>query len=207
MQRSLMLPTAALASALALGCADQPTPSEPADPLRASFRTEQNPEGRGAFIIRGEQGAVFVVDPGSNLSALIGWTFAELGQVCAGGDFPTRLEEFFVVRPHSTPELADLHYVLRGTRLPLLVWETASFDLCGELLLLPHLTGIGNYKRTDNDLFTTGTRGNAGHEGVQGQVTSEAGERFKFSEQFHGVINKTHNKCCRFELQLRPIGS
>jgi hypothetical protein len=43
-----LLPAVALVCALALGCADQPTPSEPADSPRPSFRTEQNPEGRGA---------------------------------------------------------------------------------------------------------------------------------------------------------------
>jgi hypothetical protein len=70
MHRSL-LPAAALTGALALGCADQPTPSEPADASQPSFRTEQNPQGPGAFIIRGQQGAVFGVDLDDGLSALV----------------------------------------------------------------------------------------------------------------------------------------
>ena len=207
MHRSLF-PAAALTCALALGCADQPTPSEPADASQPSFRTEQNPEGPGAFIVRGEQGAVFGVDLDDGLSALIGWTFAELEQFCATGDFPTRLEELGVFRPQSTEELVDLHYLLRGTRVPLLVWETATEDLCGELLLLPHLTGTGNYIQTDNDLFTTGSRGNAAHLGVQGQVTSEAGELFKFSEKFHIVILRSGEiRSFTFDFELKPIGS
>jgi hypothetical protein len=204
---------AAFACTVALGCADQPTPSEPADAFRPSFRTEQNPEGPGALVIRSQFGAVLTLsDPDPGLTAMIGWTFAELEQFCAGGEFPNRLTEVDVIRPHSTDELVDLHLRWHGTRVPLLVWQaTIPFidpfaELCGGLVLLPHLTGTGNITHTDNDLFTTGTRGNAGHETIQGQVTSEAGERFKFSEKFHGVINKTHNKCCSVDLELKPIG-
>ena len=213
MRRSL-IPAAALAGALVLGCADQPTPSEPVDAAQPAFRTAQNPEGPGALVIRSEFGATLTLsDPDPGLTALIGWTFAELQQFCAGGEFPNRLTEIDVIRPHSTEELTDLHLRQHGTRVPLLVWETTIpfidplAELCGGLVFLPHLTGTGNITRTDNDLFTTGTRGNAGHETIQGQVTSEAGERFKFSEKFHGVINKTHNKCCSIELELKPIGS
>jgi hypothetical protein len=48
MRHSVLLCTAGLAGALALGCDDQPTPSEPAASPRPSVGTEQNPEGRGA---------------------------------------------------------------------------------------------------------------------------------------------------------------
>jgi hypothetical protein len=65
MHRSLLLPTAALAGALALGCADQPTPSEPAELSQPSFRTEQNPEGPGALVLRGQPaGAPIVAEMG-----------------------------------------------------------------------------------------------------------------------------------------------
>ena len=214
MRHSLLRSTAALAGALALGCADQFKSSEPTDASPPSFRTEQNPEGPGALVIRFQFGASLTLsDPESGLTALIGWTLPELQQFCAGGEFPNRLTEFDVIRPHSTEELTDLHLRSHGTRVPLLVWETTIpfvdpvAELCGTLLPLPHLTGTGNVTHTDNDLFTTGTRGNAGHEVIQGQVTSETGERFKFSEKFHGVINKSHNKCCTIDLELKPIGS
>jgi hypothetical protein len=213
MHRSRRL-AAVLAGAFALGCADQPKPSEPADVSQPSFRTERNPEGPGALVLRSQFGAVLTLsDPDPGLTALIGWTSAELEQFCAGGEFPNRLTEFDVIRPHSTEELTDLHLRWHGTRVPLLVWETTipfidpGAELCGTLLLLPRLTGTGNVTHTDNDLFTTGRRGNAGHETIQGQVTSESGERFKFSERFHGVINKSHNKCCTIDLELKPIGS
>jgi hypothetical protein len=213
MHRS-MVSTAALAGALALGCADQPAPSEPADASPPSFRTEQNPEGPGALVIRFQFGATLTLsDPESGLTALIGWTLPELQQFCAGGEFPNRLTEFDVIRPHSTEELTDLHLRSHGTRVPLLVWETTIpfidplAELCGELVFLPHLTGTGNVTHTDNDLFTTGTRGNAGHEQIHGQVTSEAGERFNFSERFHGVITKSGKFEITADLQLKPIAS
>jgi len=214
MHRWIMVSTAALAGALAPGCAEQPTPSGPTEASRPSFRTEQNPEGPGALVIRFEFGATLTLsDPESGLTALIGWTLPELQQFCAGGGFPNRLTEFDVIRPHSTEELTDLHIRAHGTRVPLLVWETTIpfidplAELCGTLLPLPHLTGKGNITQTDNDVFATGSRGNAGGFRIQGQVTSELGERFKFLGKFHGVINKTHNKCCTLDLQLRPIGS
>jgi hypothetical protein len=44
MRRSVLLSTAALVAALALGCGDQPASSEPTEISRPSFRTEQNRE-------------------------------------------------------------------------------------------------------------------------------------------------------------------
>jgi hypothetical protein len=214
MHRSLIA-GGTLAGALALGCADQLTVYEPADISRPSLRTEQNPDGPGALVFRSQQGAILTLsDPDPGLTALIGWTFAELEQFCATGEFPTRLKQLEVIRPHSTEELLDLHLLLHGTRVPLLVWETTILfidplaELCGELLLLPHLTGTGNITQRDNDVFTTGSRGNAGGFRIQGQVTSELGERFKFLGKFHGVITPSgQDKCCTLDLQLRPTGS
>jgi hypothetical protein len=212
--RRLLLPTAALAGALVLGCGDQPVPSEPADSHRPSFRTEQNPEGPGALVLRSSADIWLTIsDPDPGLTALIGWTFAELEQVCAGGEppFPS-IENLIVIRPHGTEELPDLHQVITGTREPLLVWQaTIPFidpfaELCNELLPLPHLEGTGNFKRTDNDLATTGTRGNAAHEGIHGQVTSESGDRFNFSGKFHIVILPNGDVRVTFDLQLKPIG-
>ena len=41
MRYSLLLPAAALAGALTLGCSDQPRPTEPVDPFAPSFRAER----------------------------------------------------------------------------------------------------------------------------------------------------------------------
>jgi hypothetical protein len=52
MHRAFLVPAAALAAALALGCGDQPASSEPTEISRPSFRTEQNLEqisGVGVF--------------------------------------------------------------------------------------------------------------------------------------------------------------
>jgi hypothetical protein len=67
-----LLPTAVLAGAFALGCTDQPTPSEPADASRPSFRTEQNPEGPGAQVTRSSFQFIFINDPDRDYSLTIG---------------------------------------------------------------------------------------------------------------------------------------
>ncbi len=216
MSRPLIRLTGVLALALGLACGDQPTPSEPAASPRPSFRTEQHPEGPGALVIRTPFGAFLTLsdpDPAPGLTALIGWTFPELEQVCAGGELPLgALEELTVIRPHGTAELPDLHLVLHGTQAPLLVWQTTIplidpfAELCGELPELPHLTGTGNITATVNDPFSTGTRGTARHTGIHGQVTSETGERFNFSEKFHDVLLPSGDLRITFDLQLKPIG-
>ena len=213
MQRSF-LPAAALTGALVLTCANQPAPSELADAFPPSLRTERNPEGPGALVIRSAFGSWLTSDPdpAPGLTALVGWTFAELAQVCVGGEQPPRIEDLTVVRPHGTAELPDLHQVLRSGQVPLLVWQaTIPFinpgaEVCGTLLGLPHLTGTGHFIRTDNDLVTTGTRANAAHEGIAGTVTSETGERFRFSGKFHILIHPSGDERVSFDLGLKPIG-
>jgi len=207
MRYSPLLPMALLAGAFALGCGDPPRMMAPADPSGSSppsFRTEHNPDGSGAIAIHGVQGAFFDLDPDPQpgLAQLIGWTFEELELFCATGEITLgSLKELFLIRPDSS-----VHQLVHGVHIPLLVWETASPDLCGVLLELPHLTGTGQLIITDNDVFVSGNRTNAAHIRIKGQVASEAGERFRFLAEFHGVILR-NGEPHRFthDFQLEPL--
>jgi hypothetical protein len=211
MRHSLLLPTTALAAALVLGCGEQPSPAEPASTPRPSLRTDQNPDGPGAVVIRGPAEGAFLIadpDPAPGLTVLAGNTFAELEQFCATGEVTLGpLEDLFVIRPDGS-----VHNILRGAKVPLLVWETAIpfidpiAELCGELLGLPHLTGTGQFIARDNDVFVSGDRANAFGLSIHGQVTSEAGERFRFKANFHAVILRSGEEHITSDFRLDPFG-
>jgi hypothetical protein len=61
---------------------EQPSPAEPTDASHASFRTEQNPEGPGAFVTHVPEG--FFIAGDANLSAVVGISFADLVQTLRG---------------------------------------------------------------------------------------------------------------------------
>jgi hypothetical protein len=192
------------AFAFALGCtepagvASDPVQESPSTP---SLRTEHNPEGFGAVVIHAEQGAFF--SGGDGLEMLIGWTFDELEAFCATGEVTIgSLSELFVFRPDGS-----LKYGLRGARIPLLVWHADNTPLC-ELLALPHLTGTGNFFASDNDFFVSGNRTESTVGSVHGQVTSDDGQRFRFTQKFHAVILRT-GELHKFVLTnvLTPVGN
>jgi len=134
---------------------------------------------------------------------LIGWTLDELEEFCATGDVTIgSLKELFVFRPDGS-----LKYGLRGARIPLLVWQADNFDLCGDFNL-PHLTGTGNFSASDNDFFVSGNRTESVVTNTQGHVTSEDGERFRFTNKSHAVILRT-GELHKFvnDFELTPIGN
>ena len=211
MRRSLQFSTVALAGVLALGCADQPTPSEPADGSPLSFRTQQNPEGPGAFVVILPEsfGGISGDLSGAPLTATFGATFSELLAFCETGELPPLdLRRLFLFRPDGS-----IMSTIGGARLPLLIWRTAvpaseEGGVCNEgFLQLPHLSGTGHFGQHDNDVTTTGNRANAAGFQINGQVISEAGERFLFSGEFHVVILRSGEiRSSRFDLALKPIG-
>ena len=206
LQRSRLPSIFALSSAFAfvLGCADPAgVGGEPAQesPTAPSLRTENNPEGFGAVVIHAEQGAF--LSGGDGLVQLIGWTFGELENFCATGDITIgSLRELSVFRPDGS-----LKEGLHGARIPLLVWQTDNFDLCG-ILDLPHLTGTGNMFASDNDFNVSGNRTESTVGSVHGTVTSERGQSFRFTQKFHAVILRT-GELHKFVLTnvLTPIGN
>ena len=203
--------TVVLAGVLALGCADQPTPSEPVDGSRPSFRTEQNPDGPGAFVVILPEafGGISGNPSGPPLTATFGATFDQLLAFCATGELPPLdLRRLLLFRPDGS-----IMSTIGGAQLPLLVWRTAvpageEGGVCNEAFLqLPHLEGTGHFTQHDNDVTTTGNRANAAGFQINGQVSSAAGERFLFSGEFHIVILRNGDiRSSRFDLALKPIG-
>ncbi len=191
------------AFALVLGCAEPAgVASDPVQdsPTTPSLRTENNPGGFGAVVIHAEQGAF--LSGGEGLVQLIGWTFDELEEFCATGNISIgSLRELSVFRPDGS-----LKEGLHGARIPLLVWQTDNFDLCG-ILDLPHLTGTGNMFASDNDFNVSGNRTESTVGSVHGTVTSEDGQSFRFTQKFHAVILRT-GELHKFVStnELTPIG-
>jgi hypothetical protein len=207
---SLLLPmTAPLACALALGCGDQPSPSEPGNSPPPSFRTAQNPDGPGAFVEIVPEAFFLAIDPdpAPGLTVIMGATFAEFLEFCATGEPPLPARRLLVFRPDGS-----VMTTVQGAQLPLLVWETVIDPLEGEqceeaFLETPHLEGIGGFSSHDNDLFTTGNRANAAGLQIHGHVSSEDGERFLFSGKFHIVLLRNGEvRGGTFDLQLKPTG-
>ena len=190
LQRSRFLAVFAVAGAFALviGCTEPAgMASDPAQEssFTPSFRTEHSPEGFGALVIHAEQGAFF--SGGDGLTMLIGWTFEELQRFCATQDVTIgSLKELFVFRPDGS-----LKYGLRGARIPLLVWQAEGLDLCEGFVNLPHLTGTGNFFASDNDFNVSLNRTESTVGAVHGQVTSEDGQRFRFTQKFHAIFLRT----------------
>jgi hypothetical protein len=83
MRRPLLLSTAMLAGALVLGCGDQPAPAEPTGAPRPSLRTEQNPNGPGAQVIRFDTQGIILADPDRDFTLTIGVSPSEAPE-CGG---------------------------------------------------------------------------------------------------------------------------
>ena len=85
MFRSLTLTIVLVFGALGLACND-PTSTQPS--AGPTFRTANNPNGPGAFVIRFETTlALLFVDPESNRTVVAGLSLDQLAALCAGGDF------------------------------------------------------------------------------------------------------------------------
>jgi hypothetical protein len=211
MSRPLILSIGMLATALVLGCGEQPTPSEPGTSPRPSFRTEQNPDGPGAFAIHIPEASFLAGGDPDNpeLTVLAGATFAEHVHFCETGEPPFPMDRLLVFRPDGS-----IMTRVQGAQVPLVIWQTAPnptgdpfADVCTEeFLALPHLDGTGQFLDVDNDLTGSGNRGNAFGFRIVGQVSSEAGDRFHFLGKSHEVILRSGQSRSTFELTLRPIG-
>jgi hypothetical protein len=139
---------------------------------------------------------------------IVGETFAEHLQTCATGEPPFPVRRLLVFRPDGS-----VMTTVQGAQLPLLVWEATlgpdvPAEICTDAFLeTPHLEGTAHFSLHDNDLFTSGERANAAGWQINGQVSSEAGERFLFSGKFHIVILRNgEERSFTFDLQLKPIG-
>jgi len=154
MFRSLTLSTILTCSALGLACSNDPTSSRPlANPV-PTFRTTQNPDGPGAFVIRSEIGLGFAfVSDNPNLTVLTGLTVEQVAAMCSGGDV--------TIEPASQQEVSgpnrDEHFLsrtlLKARDVTVLAFE-GFFTFCD---VPPFAVGEGNYTETGGASFPNGT--------------------------------------------------
>jgi hypothetical protein len=129
MRRSLPLLTPVFASALVLGCGEQPAPSEPANHSPPAFRTEQNPDGPGAGVIRFPFDFFFATDPNVGLSLTIGIVSPLADVLDCGGTGAVSTDGKRVVQLVFTPA-GPVHQFVRATQATIVLYESSSFDFC-----------------------------------------------------------------------------
>jgi hypothetical protein len=194
MYRSIMVPTAALAISLALGCANQESTTAPADPPALSLSVDRSVQ-HFAFGGGDDQHVV-----------IFGATAENWATFCA-----TRAENFdawtvlTVTRPNGSQKVG-----WQGTGLHVLVWNLPA-DICTES---PDYTGTARLVLADNDLDLSGHGANGSGQTATGTVTDANGQRYRLlwvnrttvsveftSDEEHFVFD-TH----MFKIQLTPTG-
>jgi hypothetical protein len=101
---------------------------------------------------------------------------------------------------------------LRASQSPMLVWEQSIplidplAEQCNLALNVPHLEGTGQVNLADNDVFVTGTRANASHVVLNGQVTTASGDRYRVTGRFKSLILPGREQEATFDLDLTAIG-
>jgi hypothetical protein len=151
MSKRLYFSRAALAVAgtLVIAACSSDTPTSPASRPAAkpvpTFRTAENPDGPGAFVIRFEDiiGFAFVPDDGS-ITVLTGLTLEQVDVMCSGV-FPTF--EPASVQVLSSPKLSRV--VFKARDFTVLVFE-GFFTFCD---VPPFAVGEGNYTETGGTTF------------------------------------------------------
>jgi hypothetical protein len=189
MRHSVSLQAVTLASALILGCGEQPDPSEPGNVAGPSFPAVRNPEGPGARVFRFNELFFWViVDSDRGLTTVLGATPEEHIAACQSGLIPEEASWTDVVRPDGT-----IKRQVRGGEMGVTVWQAASGDICGELAVVPiYAGGTARVRYVDNDAEGSLTRGNAFGVRAHGTVTTlDTGEEFDFMAKFQAVLFRT----------------
>jgi hypothetical protein len=174
MRPSFSLPSitaAALAAALALGCGDNDGVTSPATQTRPSF---------GAEVIRFEAPwENHFADASAGLTLLAGATLDELPDLCAGGGFTKVADWLLVVHPSKGGETV-LHARIKNDELSVVVWGTATDDICGDLQgVAPLAVGTVHEMFTDNDFAGTGSHADSFGDRIEGTVANPAtGQRY-----------------------------
>lgn len=180
----LLTPKIALVcGALGLACNDDPTSPQPS--AEPTFRTANNPNGPGAFVIRFETTiGVEFVDPESDLTVIAGATLDQLAALCVGGDFTFEpATEQLVFRPDGS-----IHQLLKAKNVTLLLFDVAFVDFCA---VAPFAVGRGNFTGTDNDLTVSRNRTNSFGFRLRGWVAEDSGERHRVLAKFHALITRS----------------
>jgi hypothetical protein len=138
-RRSLLLPTTALAATLALGCADQQSPTAPADLPAPSLRAEREPASAG-FVL----GADVTTSLALQFGFVAGWTAEGLCNTPPPeGIDPTGQKGQTILTPPG-----GFHANVSGRDVNLVVYQFGGgiiTDLC-QLVGVPVVgTGTGNF--------------------------------------------------------------
>jgi hypothetical protein len=189
-----------LASALALACGEQPSPTAPADFFLPSLRgsTERFTVPLG-FQFGNDQ-----------LTVGVGGTAEQWAAVCATGE-PQDFDPWtllFVTRPDGSQKTT-----FKGQNLHILIWDIPGFtpfpgDICGED---PVYTGIGHIITTDSDVDLSHVGADASGVSLIGSVSDASGQRYHLVAAVRLTVKE--NTLDNFvidvhaaKIQLTPIG-
>ena len=183
MFRSLTLTIVLVCGALGLACNNDPTSTQPS--AGPTFRTANNPNGPGAFVIRFETTIVILFDdPESDLTVVAGLALDQRAAFCAGGDVTFEpASERLVFRPDGS-----IHQLFKAKNVSLLLFDAAFVDICA---VAPFAVGRGNFTGTDNDLAVSGNRTNSFGFRLRGRVAEGSGERHHLLAKFHALITRS----------------
>jgi hypothetical protein len=189
MHRSLLLPT--LAGTLALGCADQQSPTAslggvPPSPAEPSFLGAGGGGiGRGGALGFG----IWFSDLERGLTTLIGIPASGISDLsfCGGTEEPEFWPALFVGRPEE-----GLKLLLKNREASVAVWQLVSDDLCGVLgTTEPYAVGTAHARLTDNEAsdFPIAPGGNSASIRANGTVTVLAtGEELHYQAVSHILL-------------------
>jgi hypothetical protein len=197
MTRLSHISAAAVAATLALGCAEQHTPTAPAEgsaPLSAvpSFARGENGAGGGGIGRGGELGAGFwFSDPERGLTTVIGIPADGISDLrfCGGTEEPEAQPALFVLRPDG-----GLKLLLNSKETSVAVWQLVSGDLCGVLATTePYAVGTAHLRLNDNEAsdFPIAPGGNSASLHASGTVTVVGtGEELNYQAVSHTFLPK-----------------
>jgi hypothetical protein len=183
MPRLLPLRTAALASALTLGCGDQPSVTDPVRDVTPSLKAEvsrfQTP------LVLG-----FASDVPA-IAALVGVSLEDFPAFCAGAE-PEAVADAMIVTHPTQQGGTSAHLLLNGKEVSALVWPVdigPGGDVC-DLATQPFV-GTVNVTINDNEgeFFETAPGANAFFIRFVGTVTNpETGQRYHLEGAIQGVV-------------------
>jgi hypothetical protein len=189
-----------LASALALACGDQQSPTAPADFSRPSFRaTAERFTVPLGFLFGNDQRTVGV-----------GGTAEQWGALCATGE-PQDFDVWtllFITRPDGSEKTT-----FKGQNLHILIWDIPGAtpfpgDICGEE---PVYSGIGHIITTDSDVDLSHPGADASGQTLIGTVSDASGQRYHLVAVIRFTVKE--NTLDNFvidvhasKIQLTPIG-
>jgi hypothetical protein len=199
MRRPALVSFATLASAFALGCDDQASPTALDDTPAPSFgaTVTRDPEPFG-FGFGNEQYTIF-----------IGLTVEDLTSIfCTGSEFDVDIVNgFHVFRPDGSRKDQ-----LKGDVNVVVVRAPSFFTSFCDDPLPPTFTGTARLSINDNDFFVTGNRADASMLHLTGRVTDESGRLYHLTVASSQVLAPGHPapdfvvQHFRLQIHLRPIG-